>query len=375
MTTLAPINPDARMQDCDVCGGSFDSDTHEFCDVEGGNTVCESCIEGYMYSEIQGTYIDADSAVGLHETDERVSPAYRNNHCYQSRMDLDEWFEYDYNRDEYDEEYLSQHGDGETIYEYHETDAIDALGWPDETPENGLCFGVELEMEHKTRASYAGMLELSQALKGRDGNGKYILMHDGSLNASGVELITLPYTLDGHQKGFNWAAVLDPTKGIGRSGSGTEACGMHVHINRKAISALTLGKMLVFMNSAANSKLVELIAQRDGGQWARRVAKKITDGKKTDGDKYEALHIGHKTIECRIFKGNLRPDRVLKNIEFCHAMVNYARDASMQEVTGYDGFLKWINARKGIYSNLVKFLAEKKNAARLNNPTTASQEL
>jgi hypothetical protein len=158
---------------------------------------------------------------------------------------------------------------------------------------------------------------------------------------------------------------------IGRSGKDTTACGMHVHMNRKAISALTLGKMLVFINSAANSILIELIAQRDPHRWAKRMPKKITDGKATDGDKYEALHIGYKTIECRIFRGNLRPDRVLKNIEFCHAMVNYARDASMQEVTGYDGFLRWINARKGTYSNLVKFLAEKKQMNSLNkaNPT------
>lgn len=248
-------------------------------------------------------------------------------------------------------------------YGYHETTPIREHGWPEETAEHELCFGVELEMENKRSASSEGHSALVAALGGPDGHtdtipGKYILARDGSLDASGVELITNPYTLEFHQTKFGWSDLLEKVKGIGRSGVGTDACGMHVHCNRAAISALTLGKMLVFANSNENRALLATVAQRSNSSYARAYPKRITDGKQVRGaSRYDCLNITAATIEFRIFRGNLRPERVLKNIEFCHAVVTYCATASIKACQTSIDFIRWLDKNRGPYKNLVKFLA------------------
>jgi hypothetical protein len=258
-------------------------------------------------------------------------------------------------------EYQRQRSATTPTYQYHETNPIQRHGWPTMTAAYELCFGVELEMEHKRLNDENGCRALSVALGGRDGglpgvSGQYILARDGSLNLSGVELITSPYTLNYHQTQFGWSDLLETVKGIGRSGKGTESCGMHVHCNRQAISALVLGKMLMFCNEPANKSLIDRIAQRDS-TYARKSVKKVIDGKRVTSEKYDCLHITQNTIECRLFRGNLRPERVLKNIEFCHALINYCMAASIVECSNFTDFIAWLGKNRGMYRNLVKFLA------------------
>jgi hypothetical protein len=255
----------------------------------------------------------------------------------------------------------ANNADGPPTFNYHETDPLRQFGWPTATQAHELCFGVELEMENRRADSLSGQRALSQALGGRTGgidgvDGAYILARDGSLNQSGVELITSPYTLDYHRTKFGWDRLLEGVAKIGMSGKGTDRCGMHVHMNRAAISALTLGKMLVFVNHGDNSALINRIAQRQT-HFAQRVAKKVIQGKEMQSSRYESLHIAEKTIECRLFRGNLRPERVYKNIEFCHALVSYCSQASIKNCQGFADFIQWLGANRGVYKHLVKFLA------------------
>jgi hypothetical protein len=191
-------------------------------------------------------------------------------------------------------------------------------------------------------------------------------MMDGSLNDSGVELITLPYTLADHRRVFDWDTVLARVERIGRSGRGTSACGMHIHVNRKnrLLTPLTIGKLLVFMNDRRNAPLIGEIAQRSESSYARRVDKRIGHGlhpraAQEEGEgRYEALNFTSKTVEFRIFRGNLRPDRVYKNLEFCEASIRFCHDTGIQNVSA-DDFCEWIKDRTSEYPTLYKFLIEK----------------
>jgi hypothetical protein len=217
-------------------------------------------------------------------------------------------------------------------------------------------------MEHKRNVDSTGQQELAMALGGRMGGlpdvaGNYILAADGSLNASGVELITCPYTLDYHQKQFGWDTLLAKVATIGRSGKNTQACGMHVHCNRAAISALTLGKMLVFANTPDNKLLLTHVAQRPDNRYTQRAPKRFVDGKVSTTQKYDALHVTQSTIEFRIFRGNLRPERVLKNIEFCHALITYCQQAGIKACLNHADFAVWLGKNRGNYKHLVAFLA------------------
>jgi hypothetical protein len=180
-------------------------------------------------------------------------------------------------------------------------------------------FGVELEMEPRGRSSQS---EVIGALGGRS-NENYILKSDGSLNC-GVELVTIPLTLEQHKKDFDWHAVLKPVARIAKSGAGTTSCGIHVHINKRALTALQIGKMLVFANSPACARQLTVIAQRESNGYCNRSKK--------------------------------RPERVLKNLEFCHALVTYCRDCSLADIERWDLFADWLLKRRGQYPELVKFL-------------------
>jgi hypothetical protein len=60
-----------------------------------------------------------------------------------------------------------------------------------------------------------------------------------------------------------------------------------------------------------------------------------------------------------MFRGNLRADRVFKNLEFCHALVLFCRDASLTQVECWAEFAAWLQKRRSQYPHLVSFLVEK----------------
>jgi hypothetical protein len=240
-----------------------------------------------------------------------------------------------------------------SVYPYAK-DILDVLEWPVENARNALVFGVELEvLPTGTNKQHT----LVSALGGARGE-RFILKADASI-AGGVEIVTLPYTLDQHKTLFDWSDFLAPLKNIAKSGSGTEKCGLHIHINRAALSALTVGKMLCFANSENLHDLMDIIAQRPANSYcARYPGKKLTAGKK-NSDSREMVNVQDNTVELRMFRGNTRPERVLKNLEFAHALVQYCRAASMQDIESPEHFTKWLITNRGHYPKLVNFLIEK----------------
>lgn len=221
-----------------------------------------------------------------------------------------------------------------------------------------LVMGVELEVEPTGRT--AGH-ELVEAIDGPVGQ-NFICTDDASLN-DGLEVNCMPFTLEEHKsdKYMPWSKVLETLRaGGGKSGKGTTACGMHVHINRRALTPLQIGKMLVFINSKRNDVKLLKIFQRGDNKYSHSAVKCILDGKKQYGDRGERINLNpDHTIEVRAFKGNLRYERVMKNIEFVHAMCVYCRDCSMQTVEDWDSFKRFVASRKSIYNNLHAYMIER----------------
>ena len=246
------------------------------------------------------------------------------------------------------------------LYQYN-VDVIRKCGWPAQNAKNALVFGVELELEAVRTGSRSDHTQSTLVdLLGGPRATKFICKSDGSLT-NGVELVTLPFTLDQHRKEFGWAELMKRIAGKAKSGAGTDHCGIHVHINRAALSPFLIGKMGVFANNSTMSALISAIAQRSANDYCSRDSKKkVTDGDKRTGHRYDILNIGPRTVEVRMFRGNLRPDRIIKNIEFCHSMVIYCRDCSVQELDSWSNYTQWLIKRRGEYPNLVRFLIEKR---------------
>jgi hypothetical protein len=149
---------------------------------------------------------------------------------------------------------------------------------------------------------------------------------------------------------------------------------------------MTLGKFLMFINSAANMDFIRKIAGRHPmvDDQARSYCaaehqsilsnpKQAVKGK--SGERYrmvnlcnlgynEAKRLGlsmdnsyngkYNTVELRIFRASLKKERLLAQIEFTHAAVMFCRVASWRDLNGAS-FIKWLKSVAGQYPALVKW--------------------
>ena len=171
--------------------------------------------------------------------------------------------------------------------------------------------------------------------------------------------MTLPADLESHRKVYQWAKWCKSMVGMADGYHADDAsAGMHVHIDRAAVSPYTAGKMLVFMNADCNRVWLEQIAQRDvsQNQYCKfKADKRIADGRNVNDDRYEALNITRHTIEIRIFRSNLSEQRIYKNLEFCHALVKWCEVESAQELTA-ERMQAFIIRNRSEYPALAKFI-------------------
>lgn len=193
----------------------------------------------------------------------------------------------------------------------------------------GRYFGVELELERK---SDTPLHEIAAQLLGAANTETTLLFaeHDGSLRC-GFELITQPLGLP--QQIALWSKVLAHPAAAEMKSHDTETCGLHVHVSRAGLSQLTIAKAVVFLNAEATEDLVRCIARRYNTGYCHRKRAKLSRDAVQSGDRYEMLNTsGKQTVEFRIFRGSTRVQTVAACVEFAHAVLDWARDASCAEV-------------------------------------------
>lgn len=255
------------------------------------------------------------------------------------------------------------------------------------TSTNGdFHMGVELE------TIYSGDLSVNAKVKSvrNELGGEYLVAkRDGSLSGSdgqGIEWVTQPTSLAKHIR------VLGEWE---YSRSGLTAwdpgcCGMHVHIDSRAFTAATLGKLIHLYNDRANAKWLRKIAGRhpDMDAQAQSYAARDVDAsantpakalKGKDARRYtmintcnmadgEAERLGLSdratdrtgrsggTVEIRLFRASMKRERLLAQLEFAHAGVVFCRDAGFSELN-QAGFALWLTKKRaGQYPHLTKFL-------------------
>lgn len=322
---------------CDNCGDiCLAEDTHDAINAYGhSETVCEGCrIDHYVYPE--------DDSYQLYHIDALY------------------WSE---RHDAYFTEQQSE-TEGICCYSTNVLEAIDYLAYVGESGfsrsfGHRLVMGVELEVDRRDSYSpsdiYDGLAETT------DLHSYAICKEDATCN--GLELVTLPADLEAHKNQIPWGLWC---KSLQRTAKGFWAgdAGIHIHINRAAVSPLTLGKMLVFMNSLKALDFLEVVAQRniDGNGWCdikpRQFDKVGKAAMHPSGGKYSTLNVTRNTIECRIFRSNTQPERIYKNLEFCHALCLWAAQESAKGLTVLS-FRRYIAENSTLYPNLDAFLAER----------------
>lgn len=208
--------------------------------------------------------------------------------------------------------------------------------------EGPLYFGCELEVncDHEPSAADWFMDRL--------GENRIYLKEDGSLS-TGFEIVSHPHSFTEALK--LWSNV-NPSAPATSYESGE--CGFHVHVSRNALTKFQIQKLVVFVNAPENYEFITHIAQREGNGFSKYKTKKI--GMPESGDRYEAVNLENKnTIEFRIFRGTLKTERLLKNIEFCHAAIHWVSTASYRELT-HEKFSAYVTANRKLYKNLWLYL-------------------
>jgi hypothetical protein len=349
-----------------VCDGDFEV-THCQCghyeynhsthDVRN-DTWCEQCFtDDAVYVEDQNEYWARDDA---YYSD--------NDDCYYS-YDRDNEYESDDDDDDSDQSIMS--------YSTNILNVLDANSGIKSSHFGEFTMGIELEMSSGDNHCESS----ADDVRSRLGSDYCIIKHDGSLPHNGFEVVTMPHGLTTHISKFK-AWEIDSAYRAWNTGK----CGMHVHIDSRAFTQMTLGKFLMFINSSANMDFVRKIAGRHPlvddqarSYCAAEHQSVLTNPKQAvkgkSGERYrmvnmqnlgarEATRLGlsmdnsyngkYNTVELRIFRASLKKERLLAQIEFTHASVMFCRVASWRDLNG-TSFVKWLKTVAGQYPALVKW--------------------
>jgi hypothetical protein len=352
----------AAMGDMDItycdCGHYEDSNnTH---DVRN-DTWCDSCFsDDAVYCEDNEEYWPRDDA-------------------YYSET-RDAYYTYDRDEEDDDDDDDDDEDDRNQSIMSYSTNVLHVLDYPSGITSSHFgefTMGIELEMtsgDHDTNES-------AESVRSRLGSDYCIIKSDGSLPHNGFEVVTSPQGLAKHIEKFK-AWEIDPAYRAWNTGK----CGTHVHIDSRGFTQLTLGKFLMFINSAGNVDFIRKIAGRHPSvdDQARSYCaaehqsilanpKKAVKGKSNERYRMvnmqnlgarEAKRLGlsmdnsyngkYNTVELRIFRASLKKERLLAQIEFTHASVMFCRVASWRDLNG-TSFVKWLKTVAGQYPALTKW--------------------
>lgn len=240
------------------------------------------------------------------------------------------------------------------------------LRMPNEAAKFGTrYFGFEIEFTAPERDEVA----LDDALHNRA-----IVKKDGSLcDSTGAELVTLPMT--GARARLEMQVLCDMLQKHGARAWNDPRCGLHIHVSRDSADWITWARVDEFLEALENQEFVDhLIACRRANMYCKRGghAAEIAYSKKAlraikkykaQRDRYVALNFpdDKKTGEFRLFRGNVSYGGVMRCMEFCDAILNFAAASSLTAPMHHELFLAWLRQQpRKIYGNLQAYIFKRR---------------
>jgi hypothetical protein len=223
-----------------------------------------------------------------------------------------------------------------------------------------LYLGIELEVECK---------DTLKTIKALDVTEEFYLKEDGSLSSNGVEIVTMPCTLDYHQNNINWIGRCKRMIRVGTKSHQTTTCGLHIHISSDRMSKVDRMKLSWFFHKEIEP--IRSISRRkvpfgrDAIDPAARIEKLKGQREYNNEGRYDYLNwFNAHTVEFRLPKGTLNAGTLLGTLELCDGAVEYTKGCSINEIRNgsFDKFLMWCQGSKrnrARYSNLIAFFVRK----------------
>jgi hypothetical protein len=246
--------------------------------------------------------------------------------------------------------------------------------------------GYELEVEVDEDDDKYGIAEdLLRAVNQSVTDSKYVyLKEDGSLE-HGFEIVTHPFTLEYHQQ-FD-LSFLERLSSHGVRSWDRDTCGFHVHVSRSAFTIRQENSEMRRYNKAHELRFTSLIylnrdkftrfAGRESNDYASFYsdddnsvsAHVLRKAKGREGTRFQAVNVQNSnTIEVRIFRGSLKKERVLANLELVHACVEYTRWPTESVIKSFKSaddnafrwnrFRSWLIANEKIYPHVNHYLTQ-----------------
>ena len=359
-------NGQASYEHCD-CGHIEETgETHEV----RNDTWCHSCFQDEaVHVEDRDEYWPRDDAY-YHESDDLY-------YSYEEEYDNDD-------DDDNDDEPSNLLSYSTNVLRHVEPDASITS-----SPFGNFTMGVELEMCSGRNMS---MREAIDDVRSELGESYCVCKSDGSLPGDGFEVVTAPRGLDEHIRRFK---AWDVNSSYRAWNAGT--CGLHVHVDSRAFTPMTLGKFLMFINDDNNADFIRSLAGRhpktdsQARHYCAADDQSLLTNPKTavkgkDSSRYRMVNVcnmdrsemnrlgidhykfdtsGRKfnTVELRIFRASLKKERLLAQIEFTHAAVMFVRSASYRDLT-HGAFKGWLARSYALYPHLAAWyeVAPKKKA-------------
>ena len=244
---------------------------------------------------------------------------------------------------------------------------------------NHLLLGFELEVLKRENCPR----DIIKRIEENYLEGTAIVKHDGSIGTKGFEIVTVPMSYDYVKKTNYFINLYNHIKDYLYSYR-SSATGLHIHASRDHYTNLEILMIVRLLNETCNAEYISKIAGRDventyyAKSWGfdfnfnpnnpvtnkhikndvKYYLKKIKDF--DDFERYSLLNLNNsKTIEFRLFKGNIYPNAIQRYLEFIKCLT---------------GFVKTINFNQCNLKNFFNYLDKNKDDFRIlynftfNNP-------
>jgi hypothetical protein len=160
------------------------------------------------------------------------------------------------------------------------------------------------------------------------GEGFIYCKEDASIPRSGFETVTHPGTLKFHEN-FQWEKILKHMSEAGLRSHDIEKCGLHIHVNK---DALTSSQWLIadwFVNTFQN--FWQAVGRRTSVQYAYYKSKEMLDEEEAfrrkfgrAGDRYVAVNFcNDETVEFRFWRGTLKYSTFIACLQLQHALIEW----------------------------------------------------
>lgn len=223
-----------------------------------------------------------------------------------------------------------------------------------------LFFGHEVEMVSRK----------SGAIKALHTMPEVYCKYDGSLSSNGLEVVTHPMTYEYSLEMIHKICTI--AREYNSQGYNANcSCGHHIHTPTQAWSDYAIHRALQAMAIPEWRDTMVFISQRDQEHLMRwsapmSVSKRIATGiavHKNGADtlgRYVAINVTLNTVEFRLFRSNINPVRLIKNLQFvlithhiAHSLLPFTREnmIAMAKQHGYSELLAFCRSRQKTLEN------------------------